>query len=271
MPSHPEMPIPADLEQTPVASSGNDAQVLRRVTAFVAVLALAGCSFGARDEAAREDASAAGTNQAQTLEPPPSLPTTAPPSTAPPISAPARTAPAQAEGSDAGPPAGCVLLTDFETDQGRQRWQSVNDDVMGGQSEGRLSFADGVLIFEGTINTNGGGFSSIRTPIDSGTLAGFSSIAISVTPDERSYMVTLEDQADGRNRRVNHRAAIGPSGAGQPAVDTLAFTDFVPAIFGQPVDDSPVEPETINELGLMISDGTDGPFRLEVAWIVGCR
>lgn len=179
--------------------------------------------------------------------------------------------PAEPANSVDSPPEDCQVLTDFRTDVGRQQWLTVNDDVMGGQSDGGLTFVDDRLVFEGTINTDGGGFASLRLPLEVGSLTNDSAILIRASPDERTYMLTLDDQAVGRNRRVTHRATINFSST--PAVArqaTLPLSGFAPAIFGQPVDDSPIEAATIDELGLMISDGVDGPFRLEVWWIASC-
>lgn len=179
--------------------------------------------------------------------------------------------PAEPADSASYPPEGCQELTDFRTAVGRQQWQTVNDDVMGGLSEGGLRFVDDRLVFEGTINTDGGGFASLRLPLDVGSLADSTSILIQAAPDERTYMLTLDDQAIGRNRRVSHRATIVFSNTAEDTRQaSLQLSGFSPAIFGQPVQDSPIEAATIDELGLMISDGVDGPFRLEVLWIASC-
>ena len=53
------------------------------------------------------------------------------------------------------------LLTDF--DKTTMQWYSVNDGVMGGRSSGSFQVTDGKLRFSGVLNTNGGGFASIRT------------------------------------------------------------------------------------------------------------
>lgn len=57
---------------------------------------------------------------------------------------------------------GCVVLTDFKGANENRRWRMVNDNVMGGRSKGSVTFKGGVLVFSGSINTNGGGFSSVR-------------------------------------------------------------------------------------------------------------
>ena len=58
---------------------------------------------------------------------------------------------------------GGVLLTDFTTERSDLGWYVLNDNVMGGRSEGTFRIEGGELDFAGSTNTRGGGFSSIRT------------------------------------------------------------------------------------------------------------
>ncbi len=170
-----------------------------------------------------------------------------------------------------GPPPECSVL--WDTSSGKQAWEIVNDDVMGGRSEGDLSDIEGRLIFEGVINTNGGGFSSLRLPIELGTLASARSILLQAVSDGRSYMLTLDDQLPGRSQRVSHRADIEFAAAvdgSNASIVTIPIDAFTPAVFGQAVDDVPVQVDVVDEIGLMISDGIDGPFRIEVEWLAGC-
>ena len=57
------------------------------------------------------------------------------------------------------------LMYDFTEDNPATNWITVNDNVMGGRSEGGFSFKKKRLIFSGTTNTNGGGFSSPRSSL----------------------------------------------------------------------------------------------------------
>ena len=59
-------------------------------------------------------------------------------------------------------------LAGFDPAEANKQWSVVNDDVMGGESLGRLSFEAGILVFEGEINTDGGGFASLRMPLEPG-------------------------------------------------------------------------------------------------------
>ena len=164
----------------------------------------------------------------------------------------------------------CVRLTDFSTDADNQRWLVVNDDVMGGQSLGGMSFEDNTMIFAGEVNTDGGGFASLRLPLQAGTLADFTKVAIRARPDERTYVITFDDNLPARNRRVSHRAPIPFDAPGEWQTITIPFEDLFPAIFGQPIDDLPFRPDLAVRMGLMISDGLDGPFQLDVDWIDLC-
>lgn len=164
----------------------------------------------------------------------------------------------------------CRRLADFESPAENERWSVVNDDVMGGRSIGELSFQDSLLVFEGEINTNGGGFSSIRLPLDADDLTAYERVMFRARPDARSYMVTFDDNLATRNRRVSHRAPIPFDRPGQWQTVSVSFTDLFPAIFGNPIDDLPFQKDLATRMGLMISDGIDDGFRLEVDWIDVC-
>ncbi len=166
--------------------------------------------------------------------------------------------------------AACRRLADFESDDANRRWLVVNDDVMGGQSLGRLSFDGGTMVFEGEINTDGGGFSSLRLPLEPATLVDHDRIVFRARPDERAYMVTFDDDLPSRDRRVSHRAPIEFEAGGTWQTVSVSFDDLFPAVFGRPIDDLPFRKDLATRMGLMISDGVDGPFRLEIDWIDLC-
>ena len=85
----------------------------------------------------------------------------------------------------------------------------VNDDVMGGRSLGDVSFDGGVMTFAGSINTNGGGFSSVRLRLEPGELAGATSAMLRVKTDGRSpYRLLVIDDLDSRPRQILHRQEL---------------------------------------------------------------
>ena len=161
-------------------------------------------------------------------------------------------------------------LTDFDSDDANQRWVAVNDDVMGGRSHGGLSFDAGILLFEGEIDTDGGGFSSLRLPLEAQALSPYDRIELRARPDDRAYMVTFDDDLASGDRRVSHRAPIEFGAPGEWQIISVSFDKLSAAIFGRPIDDLPFRKDLASRMGLMISDGVDGPFRLEIDWIDLC-
>lgn len=54
---------------------------------------------------------------------------------------------------------------DFGDNKQSQEWYSVNDNVMGGVSTGKLTLSDSSIVFKGKISfENNGGFASFRAP-----------------------------------------------------------------------------------------------------------
>jgi len=158
-------------------------------------------------------------------------------------------------------------IADFSDPQEPERWRVMNDDVMGGRSEGDAAFNDGRMTFFGDINTDGGGFSSIRRPLEPGALAGAAGVRLRVKADGRPYRVTVRDGSRIRRGEVQFRVPIdAPAAEGWQDV-AVAFADLEPMFHGDVVDAEPFNPAAAAEIGLILNDTVDGPFRLEVAWI----
>ncbi len=164
----------------------------------------------------------------------------------------------------------CTSLVEFESEDENSRWLTVNDNVMGGQSEGGPSFADGVMTFSGSVNTDGGGFSSLRLNLEPEQLLGFDRVVFHARTDGRNYMVTFDDNVRARDRRVSHRFEIPFTPTDQWQTASVRFDELFPAIFGRPIEDTPFQAELATRLGIMISDGLDGPFRIEIDRIELC-
>jgi hypothetical protein len=166
----------------------------------------------------------------------------------------------------------CRRLSDFAGDD--SDWVIVNDAVMGGRSNGVVEFADSTMRFTGTVVTQGGGFTSVRYQLDGTELAGTRRIEMRVRSDGRTYGLTFEDASQLGGRSVSHRADLatdGPTDADGWQIVTMAYGELRPSIFGQTVDAAPFDPDQAREIGIIIADGTDGDFALDVDWIDACR
>lgn len=154
-----------------------------------------------------------------------------------------------------------VMLDNFENDRG---WRSVNDNVMGGRSLGQVIVRDGRLQFEGSINTQGGGFASIRRTIDVGQLLGAKAVSLRLKGDGRQYRITLRDNKQVRGRSVSYQAGFSTSPKGQWQNVVIELNGLQASLFGQPIAVGEVDLGSVWSIGIIIADGQDGPFALQL-------
>ncbi len=157
-----------------------------------------------------------------------------------------------------------ALLTDFGPDSADLGWYVVNDNVMGGRSEGGFRRTSEGLSFSGRTNTRGGGFSSIRTENLRLDLSKHDGIRLRVKGDGRRYTWRLTTTARWRGREVAYWADFETLDGQWHTVD-IPFSSFVPRFRGYRLDGPELDTSRIRGMGLMIYDKLDGPFELEVA------
>jgi len=162
------------------------------------------------------------------------------------------------------------MQTTFETSAEARVWRAVNDGVMGGLSLGGARFENGHMIFEGIINTNGGGFSSVRSSMKPGALTTADGFKLRVKSDGREYKLNLRSDATWRGRRISFQAPIPRTKSGEWAEVTVLFFELQGSLFGRAVRGAIFNKEEVIELGIILADGKDGPFLLEVDWIAQC-
>ena len=164
------------------------------------------------------------------------------------------------------------LLMDFKGADPLRRWTTVNDNVMGGRSQGGPAVQDGKLIFSGRTNTNGGGFSSIRTRPEAMGLGEFAGLRIRVRGDGRTYKADVRTSQRIGRMSVAYRSDFETVDGEWIEVE-IPFASFDPTSFGRNVRSrvASLDVDDIQAIGLMIYDKKDGPFRLEVDWIKAYR
>lgn len=158
-------------------------------------------------------------------------------------------------------------LLDFAGTDTAQKWQAVNDVVMGGVSDGRFRVtADKTMEFSGRLSLeNNGGFASVRTkPTDLEINAG-DTLVVRVKGDGREYVLNIYTKS--RRMAFSYRAPL-PTKRDEWTEVSVPLDEFIPTSFGNRVQGmGPVEPDQINSLGFMLSDKKPGPFKLEVDWV----
>lgn len=146
-------------------------------------------------------------------------------------------------------------------------WQPINDGVMGGLSSSRLSpTEDGTGVFEGTVSlANNGGFASIRARIDTTDLSAHDGLAIRFRGDGKRYRIRL--RTDQRFDGIAYQADFETS-AGEWKTVEIPFSSFEATFRGRTLDDVPaLNTAEICQLGFMIADKQEGPFRFEIEWV----
>lgn len=143
-------------------------------------------------------------------------------------------------------------------------WRVVNDTVMGGVSASSVAVGP-PLRFTGELSLErNGGFVSMRSARVPEGLAEAIALELVIEGDGRTYQLTAT-RADVPLRAGSYRAPVATTGGRQ--VVRVPLSAFRPASFGRPVPGAPAldaHPERIDAIGLLLSDGQPGPFRLVV-------
>jgi len=159
------------------------------------------------------------------------------------------------------------ILFDFTGADAAKDWQSVNDGVMGGVSEGKLKITDKkTMEFFGTLSLeNNGGFASVRTRAKKFGLEKGDTLIAKVKGDGREYSLNL--YLNKPLIAFSYRATVQTKKDEWIEVK-VPLDKFEATSFGRIVKDAgAVKPEEVNALGFMLSAKKAGPFKLEVEWI----
>ena len=165
----------------------------------------------------------------------------------------------------------CPLDVKMDTADAVSMWRSVNDGVMGGLSEGGPSFETDHMVFAGVINTDGGGFSSLRAQVAPRAFENMSALKLRVKSDGRTYQATFRTDARYGWREVSFQAPLPVKTPGEWEDVVIPFSALKPSVFGRPVRGAIFDPQNIQSVGIILADGQDGPFRMGVAQMSACK
>ena len=157
-------------------------------------------------------------------------------------------------------------LADFSDVSVAGQWRSVNDNVMGGVSEGGFRITeDKTLEFSGTLSLeNRGGFTSIRTRPADLNLSGYDRLALRLKGDGRTYYVNLMTSS---RSAASYRLAVETKKRTWQEV-RVDMKDFLYTSYGRiRAGAAPLNAKDVVSLGITLADKKAGPFRLEIDWI----
>jgi len=159
------------------------------------------------------------------------------------------------------------LLFDFTRVDAAKEWQTVNDGVMGGVSDGKFQITDAkTMEFFGTLSlANNGGFASVRTKPKNLGLEKGDTVVAKVQGDGREYMLNL--YPNKQRVAYSYRATVQTKKDEWIEVK-IPLDKFEATSFGNVVKNAgAINPAEINALGFMLGDKKAGPFKLDVEWI----
>lgn len=161
----------------------------------------------------------------------------------------------------------CSTYDNFADSQ-KNNWIIVNDWVMGWLSKWSFTINNTTLTFSGNINTNWGGFTSIRWWVKAGSLDQYEFIRLVIRKDTRSYKITLRDN----NRRgISHQAELPGWKSWEFEEVLISLDTFQPTFFWRTVTANDFQKDQVRQLGFIISDGINWPFWIEIAQIDFCK
>lgn len=155
----------------------------------------------------------------------------------------------------------------FQEPDAEPQWRAVNDDVMGGLSQGGGVMEDGKLVFSGTLSLeNNGGFSSVRTESGAFNFTGAEGIALRVKGDGRIYQLRLSTDARHRGSLVSYQRKFETK-EGEWMEVKVPFSEMKPSWRGRMLSGHVLDFAKVSQLGILIGDKKEGDFRLEVDWL----
>lgn len=160
-----------------------------------------------------------------------------------------------------------IPLFDFTEADAPKQWQTVNDGVMGGVSEGKFKITDAkTMEFFGTLSlANNGGFASVRTKAKKLSLEKGDTLVAKIRGDGRQYMLNL--YPNKQRMAYSYRATVQTKKDEWIEVK-VPLDKFEATSFGRIVKNAGlVKPEEINSLGFMLGDKKAGRFKMEIEWI----
>lgn len=162
-------------------------------------------------------------------------------------------------------------LFQFSEVEDAEKWQIVNDGVMGGRSTSRAEIlyagsAEGLMRFSGNLSLeNNGGFASVRSRASEplGLDAG-ETIVLRVKGDGRRYTFNL--YTPDRRTAFSYQMQFDTETDEWTEVK-LPVDKFVAHSFGRPIPTMKLEPSQVQSIGILLGDKKSGPFEILVDWI----
>ena len=151
------------------------------------------------------------------------------------------------------------IIFDFNEQASLQNWRILDDEVMGGRSQGHFSLtAEGHGQFSGTISLeNNGGFSSVRYTPDEITVDQRNQIKIRLKGDGKRYQFRVKHDLQAYASYITY---FETTGEWQDV--TFKLNDLYPTFRGKKLDKPNFNHNNIQQLGFLIGNKKAEDFEL---------
>jgi NADH dehydrogenase [ubiquinone] 1 alpha subcomplex assembly factor 1 len=173
----------------------------------------------------------------------------------------------EVKGADEPSAAHTHSITEFDGKDGID-WQVVNDGVMGGLSEGKLTPNQaGTMMFSGMLSLeNNGGFSTFRSGDLKLDLSSDLGLLLRVKGDGRKYQVRLATDALFRGMEVSFAAEFATI-KGEWVEVKVPFADFKGSFRGLALPEERLDTSKVRRVSILIGDKKQAPFAVELDFI----
>jgi NADH dehydrogenase [ubiquinone] 1 alpha subcomplex assembly factor 1 len=154
-----------------------------------------------------------------------------------------------------------LVLFDFSKNSKPDRWQVVNDGVMGGLSKGTFKVGEnGTAFFSGTVSLeNNGGFSSVNYNTGKTEVEGYTTLALYLKGDGKKYQVRIRENNDDY---FSYITTFQTSGEWETI--EIPLKEMFPSFRGRKLDLPNYNGKTIVELAFLIGNKKAESFTLEL-------
>ena len=157
-----------------------------------------------------------------------------------------------------------VTMVDPSNNVGIDKWQIVNDGVMGGISKSNIYLNEANnIIFAGNVSLeNNGGFASITRGFDGDQLKGLSTFFLKIKGDGSIYKFRLTMKGSYANYSADFKTIKD-----QWMEIEIPVENFKPYYFGRSTRAPKFKVHKVNSMSVLISDKQEGSFNLEIEYI----
>lgn len=154
-----------------------------------------------------------------------------------------------------------AVIFDFSQNQNSGAWHVVNDGVMGGLSQGKISLSGkGSALFDGFISTeNSGGFSSVKHSFSKKNVSNYKTVLLRIKGDTKTYQFRIKQSLKQQHSYVQK---FRTSGVWETI--RIPFDSFYPSFRGNTLNMPNYEGDFMEEVTFLIGNKKKESFALEI-------